>query len=232
MFTPASIFHRWVSRRMRRDWDRRARDNAFFYVDTANSDWSEQDIFESGRRIVAENVLNDMENICRGNSPDRMRVLDIGCGVGRITKALAETFQEVHGVDISGEMVVRARDLLSGTPNARVHQNSGSDLRVLGDLDFDFVFSFVVFQHIPDRSVIESYVREVARVLKPGGLFKFQVQGRPTARRYHRNSWFGASIESEQQARRLAERHGLEARYFHGASTQYFWLWFFKPEDV
>ena len=172
-----------------------------------------------------------MENVCRGKSPDRMRVLDIGCGVGRVTKALAEVFQEVHGVDISGEMVEQAQRYLAEPPHAHVHQNSGSDLKVLGELQFDFVFSFVVFQHIPERAVIESYVREVARVLKPGGLFKFQVQGRPAARWYHRNSWFGASIESEEEARRLAERSGLEARLLQGAGTQYFWLWFFKPEE-
>ena len=216
---------------MRRDWDRRARENAFHYVDTGQDRWSEEEIFQSGRRIVEQHVLNDMENVCRGKPPDRMRALDIGCGIGRVTKALAQTFQEAHGVDVSGEMVARARSYLARTPNAHVHRNSGADLQVVGELKFDFVFSFVVFQHIPSLAVIESYIREAGRVLKPGGLFKVQVQGRPAARWYHRNSWFGASIGSEEEARRLAERCGLEARYFHGAGTQYFWLWLFKPEN-
>ena len=227
-----SIVQRWVRRRMRVDWDRRARENAFFYVDTANPNWSEQEIFRSGELIVESEILGDMENICRGKSPEQMRVLEIGCGVGRITRALANVFHEVHGVDISAEMVARARRFLASVPNAHIHQNSRADLKPLGTRDFDFAFSFVVFQHIPSLSIIEDYVREAGRVLKPGALFKLQVQGRPAARWYHRNSWFGASISSEQQARRLAERCGFEARHFRGAGTQYFWLWLFKKEET
>ena len=52
---------------------------------------------------------------------------------------------------------------------------------MLGELRFDFTFSFVVFQHIPSKAMIENYVRETARVLRPGGLFKFQLQGDPSA---------------------------------------------------
>ena len=51
------------------------------------------------------------------------------------------------------------------------------DLSVLPDLEFDFAFSSIVFQHIPSRDIIENYVREVHRLLRPGALFKFQVQG-------------------------------------------------------
>ena len=66
----------------------------------------------------------------------------------------AGIFGEVHGVDVSGEMIARGRQLLAGVPNVHLHRNSGVDLLVLGDLRFDFAFSFIVFQHIPSQAII------------------------------------------------------------------------------
>jgi hypothetical protein len=92
--------------------------------------------------------------------------------------------------------------------------------------EFDFAYSNIVFQHIPSRDVIESYVGEVHRLLRPGALFKFQVQGFPLENRPD-DTWNGASF-SDQEACAMAERNGFEPRYRHGADTQYFWLWYFK----
>ena len=71
----------------------------------------------------------------------------------------------------------QARQGLADRPNAYVYQNNGCDLGVVPPLEFDFAYSAIVFQHIPSREIIESYVGEVHRLLRPGGLFKFQVQG-------------------------------------------------------
>src|ERR1044071_9250880 len=162
--------------KMQRDWDERELENARYYVNTERQDWTDDDFFRSGERTVAEEVLTDMINICQGKDPKQMRVLEIGCGAGRITRALAGLFGEAHGVDVSGEMVAKARAALADRPNAFVYQNNGKDLKVVGDRVFDFAFSTIVFQHIPSYQVIESYVREVYRLLRPGALFKFQVQ--------------------------------------------------------
>ena len=72
---------------------------------------------------------------------------------------------------------VRRNWRLRDRPNAFVYQNNGKDLTVVPALAFDFAFSSIVFQHIPSRDMIENYVREVHRLLRPGALFKFQVQG-------------------------------------------------------
>ena len=213
-------------RKMRREWDQRALENALHFVATGKKDWSLDEFIESGRATVENEILTDMENICQGRDPRRMRVLEIGCGAGRILRALAHVFGEVHGVDISGEMLKVARDLLAGCPNAFVHQNNGMDLSVLGNLPFDFAFSFIVFQHIPSKAVIENYVREVNRLLRPGALFKFQVEGVP-GKAPRNDTWFGAPF-SERDALEMAERSNFEARYHTGAGTQYFWLWFFR----
>lgn len=220
----------------------RARENARHFIVTYKEQWSDEEFFASGVQTVEEEILNDMTNVCRGMAPKEMRVLEIGCGAGRVTRALAEVFGEVHGVDVSGEMIERARPALAAFPNAHVYRNNGMDLSVVPDLPFDFAFSFIVFQHIPSHQIVENYVREVHRLLRPGGLFKFQVMGGgatpPRARLpfYRRssqpdpnNTWEGAPF-SEEAVLEMAKRCGFECRHRIGAEDQYFWLWFFKGE--
>lgn len=230
---------------MRRDWDQRARENARYYVATGRENWGDEEFFRSGQLEVENQILNDLENICQGKNPRKMKVLEIGCGAGRVTRALAAFFGEVYAVDISAEMVAQARRALEGFPNAHVFQNDGKDLAVVGCAleggwfrrlyrrlrgthgHVDFAFSCIVFQHIPSREIIENYVREVHGLLRPGGLFKFQVQGYPEVETRPDDSWVGVSF-TEEQARDMAERCGFEMRYNHGAGDQYYWLWFFK----
>lgn len=213
--------------KMREDWDQRARENARHYVNTSNDAWTDEEFFASGERTVAEEILTDMGNICQGKAPGEMRVLEIGCGAARVTTALAKLFGEVHAVDVSGEMVQLAAETLRDYPRAFVYQNNGKDLKVVPELEFDFAFSSIVFQHIPSREIIENYVREVHRLLRPGGLFKFQVQGDSTMETQPDDTWLGAAF-SERQAVDMGFRCGFEPRYRYGAGEQYFWLWFFK----
>jgi len=213
--------------RMREDWDQRARENARHYVDTARAHWSDNEFFASGERTVSEEIRTDMINICQGKPESAMRVLEIGCGAGRVTRALAKLFGEVHAVDVSGEMVSLASQAVRDYPNAFVYQNNGQDLTIVRNLPFDFAFSCIVFQHIPSREIIENYVREVHRLLRPGALFKFQVQGASGMAVKPDDTWEGVSF-SENQAAEMARRCGFELRYHHGAGEQYFWLWFFK----
>ncbi len=222
---PMSIEQQLV--KMQMDWDERAKENARYYVATGNENWTDAGFFASGERTVAEEVLTDMGNICQGKDPREMRVMEIGCGAGRVTRALAKLFGEVHAVDVSGEMVRQARQAVEGFSNAHIYQNNGKDLAVLPDLPFDFAFSSIVFQHIPSRAIIENYVQEVARLLRPEALFKFQVQGDSSLNTAADDTWLGVPF-SERQALDMAYRCGFDPRYRHGAGEQYFWLWFFK----
>ena len=122
-----------------------------------------------------------------------------------------------------------------------MYRNNGMDLSVVPDLPFDFALSFIVFLYIPSHQIVENYVREVHRLLRPGGLFKFQVMGggaaRPRKARlpFHRRSnrpdpndtWQGAKF-SEEAVLEMAKRCGFECRHQIGSHEQYFWLWFFK----
>src|SRR5215831_7911326 len=140
--------------RMRRDWDRRALQNARHYVVTGKNQWSDEEFYRSGEVTLREEILNDLDNICQGKDPKEMRMLEIGCGAGRVTRAFAGMFGEVWGVDISREMVRQAREACAAFPHVRIVQNNGKDLRAVqspwqgwlrrkAPLEFDFAFSFM-----------------------------------------------------------------------------------------
>jgi ubiquinone/menaquinone biosynthesis C-methylase UbiE len=219
-----------IASKMRTEWDERARENARFYVNTASTEWSDDEFFETGERNIEQYILTDMGNICQGKPPEQMSVLEIGCGAGRLTRALARVFGRVYAVDVSPEMIQIAKDKLAAQPNVHLYNNNGVDLTALPDVTFDFAFSYIVFQHIPSFEVLLSYCREVARRLRPGGLFKFQVQGCKEPG-LQTDTWIGVGV-SESDAAELARASGFEHRYSNGIGTQYYWLWFFKLPDA
>jgi ubiquinone/menaquinone biosynthesis C-methylase UbiE len=214
-------------RKMERDWDQRAQENARHFVASLKKQWNDEEFYQSGQRVVNEEILSDRKNVCQGKDPGQMRVLEIGCGTGRVTRALAKAFGDVHSVDVSSAMIEAARRALRDFPNVHLYKNNGMDLSVLPEVEFDFAFSNIVFQHIPSKAIIENYIREVHRVLRPGALFKFQVQGDTTLISGPDDTWVGAPI-SDREAVEMALRCGFEPRYRHGAGEQYFWLWYFK----
>src|SRR5689334_17919649 len=151
---------------MREDWDRRARENAEYYIHTGSGEWDDREFFRSGEINVANEIMPDMYRICGGSrSPRDLNALEIGCGVGRMTRMMARIFRHVTAVDVSPEMVQRAKTNLKGLDNVKVVLGDGATLSALKDSSYDFAFSFIVFQHIPTAEVIASYCREVYRVL-------------------------------------------------------------------
>jgi ubiquinone/menaquinone biosynthesis C-methylase UbiE len=213
---------------MEQDWDARAREAAEYYIATGNREWNRDEFFEAGAVNVDNDILSDAKIICQGKKLNRMRMVEIGCGIGRMTRAMAGLFGEVHAVDISAEMIALAKQNLSDLRNVFLYKNSGRDLQELPESSFDFAFSFIVFQHIPDLAVIENYVREVYRCLRPGAVFKFQAQGYTDIQTAPDDTWVGAPI-GLADAQALARRCGFAMIRSSGEGTQYFWLWFRKP---
>ena len=216
---------------MRDDWDRRARDNAQHYIESSRESWDDREFFRSGEIHVADFVMKDMHRICGDNrSPLDLTILEIGCGVGRMTRMLTRIFGRVTAVDVSREMIDRASANLADVKNLTLAVCDGATLTGIGDASHDFAFSFIVFQHIPSIEVIGSYCGEVYRVLRPGSLFKFQVNGcLPASNDHHTaDTWMGVPV-SVEDARDLARSAGFLHEKNHGAGTQYFWLSFRKP---
>ena len=162
--------------RMRSFWDEKARENPTYYVSSYRpydeQDWDE---FWKWGETLAQRFLDESGIPFTGQE----RMLEIGCGVGRMTQYFAGRFAEVHALDVSPEMIARARERLAGRANVQLHVGNGLDLRGFADGQFDFVFSYITFQHIPRAAITAKYIREAGRVLKPGGHFYFQVNNLP-----------------------------------------------------
>ncbi|MDQ6885420.1 MAG: class I SAM-dependent methyltransferase [Candidatus Dormibacteraeota bacterium] len=105
------------------------------------------------------------------------RALDFGCGVGRLTQALAAHFGEVVGVDISSKMLEVARAHNAHGDRCRYVVNDTTDLRQFPDGQFDLVYSNITLQHVPAR-YSKTYIGEFLRVLAPGGVAVFQIPGK------------------------------------------------------
>ena len=110
-------------------------------------------------------------------------MLEIGCGIGRMTARLAELFGSVIALDVSPEMLDRARDALAGRTNVRYVLGSGSDLAMVDAASVDVVFSYIVLQHVPTVAGQLEYLRETRRVLRPGGAAAIQIRSATAAAR-------------------------------------------------
>jgi ubiquinone/menaquinone biosynthesis C-methylase UbiE len=105
----------------------------------------------------------------------RKSALDFGCGVGRMARSLASHFESYTGVDISEPMIAQAREWNFDCTQCRFILNTTGDLRVFDNASFDLIHSRFVLQHLPSRALVESYLRDFIRILKPGGLLVFQL---------------------------------------------------------
>lgn len=162
---------------MHGEWNKRAEKNAYHWVVSSQENWDKDAYYREGDRDIAAHVVPLLKK--KQIDPTRATALDIGCGTGRLCRALAAHFHKVIGIDISDVMIEKAKADNAAYENIDFVQTQGSDLGTIDDESVDFVFSFLVFQHIPDRRVIANYFREIQRVVRPGGHAKFQVRGTP-----------------------------------------------------
>ena len=133
----------------------------------------------------------------------------------------------VCGVDVSSVMVKKGREYLGSRENVSLFVNNGSDLRVLGDRRFDFALSLLTFQHIPSKAVIENYICETSRVLRPGALFKIEVQGYGPLQTRRDDTWLGVALTPEEVTA-MADSCGFQHRHSYNVGSQYSVHWLFK----
>ncbi len=214
---------------MREEWNERAREDAHYYVAFGRREQDDEEFFATAADVVRD-LDTEIKRFDSAVPVKSRRALEIGCGPGRLLRPMAQRFAEVHGVDVSDEMIARAKHNLRHTPNAFPRHASGSDLAAFESNSFDFVYSFAVFQHIPSAEVVFSYLRETVRVLKPGGIARLQINGLPkTAREY--TTWSGVRISAEE-VHAFAREHGMQLLSLSGIETQYMWTTWRKPATV
>jgi tRNA (mo5U34)-methyltransferase len=201
-----------TSAEMARAWDERAGEDALFYI-ASGASASAEEFRRSGVRELDEYVLDGVD-LARSAS-----VLEIGCGIGRLLAPLSARVAEAHGVDVSPAMVARAREFCADRPNVSLAATDGT-LAGVADDSVDFVFSFLVFQHVPDAETIERYLRESKRVLAPGGLVRFQVDGRWRLLGTP-DTYDGVKLRGPEVRRMVADA-GLELLREWGEETHYY----------
>ncbi|MGC2743588.1 MAG: class I SAM-dependent methyltransferase [Candidatus Angelobacter sp.] len=164
---------------LQRNWEGLAQADPLWAICTdpgkRNSQWKKEEFFATGRKEI-EAVLAYAAMIGLGIDKT-LPALDFGCGVGRLTRALAEHFPECVGVDISPTMINLAREINRDLPNCRFQMNEDIRLKSLPDNYFGFIYTSLVLQHIAEPCSHE-YIAELIRVLAPNGALIFQVPER------------------------------------------------------
>ena len=146
---------------MRDDWNRRASQDAWYAIDTMTQHGDMASFYSRSAELVP--VLCDPVIELLGIQAENEIVLEIGCGIGRLFPGMSQRFREVWGIDISAVMVAEGEK--NCPVEARWFVGDGSALTGIGDSAVGHVISFEVFQHVPRLSFIESYFREIFRVL-------------------------------------------------------------------
>jgi SAM-dependent methyltransferase len=223
--------------RMRKFWDERAREDAFHFVDNREPyrEADEERFWREGERDL-DTLLGTLELQVRLDD----HVIDVGCGIGRLTRALAPRAAHVTGLDISPAMLARAQELNPHLNNVTWLLGDGASLTGVPDGSVDGVVSHVVLQHIPSPKVQLGYVAEFARVLRPGGWAAFGLstdprvhERKPASRRdlfralagrtpagQDEPEWLGAAVPLDALGA-AAQQAGLVLERIEGANTQF-----------
>lgn len=175
------------SHRTRRDlkavrdtWDHLGRRDPYWAVLTnpgkEGGRWDLEEFFATGGEEIEE-LLHAVGHLL----PARRRALDFGCGVGRLSQALAEHFDRVDGVDVAPSMVALAEEHAASPETSRrvserctFHLNQRPDLHLFEDGTFDLAYSNITLQHMR-AGLAKVYMGELLRVLAPDGIAVFQL---------------------------------------------------------
>ncbi|MGA3315845.1 MAG: class I SAM-dependent methyltransferase [Candidatus Korobacteraceae bacterium] len=149
-------------------WEEKAQENAPWYIsscrDYHNPDLT--DFWTSG-----EKVWTLLKQTIGYTPKPTDAVVDIGCGIGRLIRAISPEVGHVYGFDIAKQMLEKAKGL--ELPNSTFLETEGNSLRPLQDNSCDLVLAYCVFQHLPSTDVLQQYLAEMVRVSR--GMIAFTM---------------------------------------------------------
>ena len=222
---------------MERFWDARAREDPYFFVDSRLEYRSpDEPAFWSGGVQALDHLLAALEADLRPTDV----AIDIGCGLGRLTRPLAARTSRVIAIDVSSRMLAEAQQLNAELESVRWVHGDGQSLKPVLDSSVDACISHVVFRHIPDPNITLGYVREMGRVLRPGGFAAFELSNDPAPHRQNRSSpgerlarllhrapagvtdeaWLGSHVELNELSR-VAGEAGMLTERVSGEGTEF-----------
>ncbi|MFO0680916.1 MAG: class I SAM-dependent methyltransferase [Sandaracinus sp.] len=129
--------------------------------------------YEGGRDRGYHALVDDIEASLVIPHARGKRVLEVGCGTGLVLARIAPVAERAVGVDLSPGMLAKARER-----GLEVHEGSATALPFEAE-SFDVVCSFKVLAHVPD---LPQALREVSRVLRPGGIALLELYNRRSLR--------------------------------------------------
>lgn len=209
----------------KKKWNVLAEENGKYYIVSKEGKSITDEKFRTlGQQNYTELVASDpVVKEALGDFSDK-KALEIGCGIGRVTEFFATDFAQITGLDISDKMVENARERLSHIPNINFIATDGMHYPI-PDQSIDFVFSYIVFQHMPSVEVVKENFKEIRRVLKDTGLAKIQVRG---GNKVLKGSWYyGPSFRSNNMHQMMAEL-GLEIVKEGDDSIKRYFVWLKK----
>ena len=162
---------------MQKNWEGLARKDALWAILTTRSrgQWHVEEFFRTGEQQV-NNLMVKIDTLHLPVS--RKTALDFGCGVGRLTQALANHFESVSAVDISPTMIELARKFNRHGEKCKFYLNETDQLPMFKDQSFDLIYSMLTLQHMQEKYVLR-YLSEFLRTLAKGGLLVFDLPSPP-----------------------------------------------------
>jgi SAM-dependent methyltransferase len=164
--------------RLQQVWEAHAQEDPLWAIISTptkrGGQWDLNEFLATGKHEIAE-LLKTLA--AHDIAFDPAAALDFGCGVGRLSQALAGHFESVCGVDISPTMIDTAEKLNQFPTTCRYFVNAADDLRLFHDGQFTFIYSNVVLQHIHPQ-ISRRYIAEFGRITRPGGVVVFQLPSR------------------------------------------------------
>src|SRR3990167_747798 len=159
---------------LQKNWNVFGKNDPFWAIlthpDKKGRKWKTEEFFETGTREI-DGIMKYAKQL---NTISYKKALDFGCGVGRLTQALANYFDDVCGVDIAPSMIDLANRYNKYDKKCRYYLNTIDDLRLFDDNSFDFIYSSIVLQHMkPEYS--KNYIKEFLRTIAPRGTIIFQM---------------------------------------------------------
>jgi ubiquinone/menaquinone biosynthesis C-methylase UbiE len=146
--------------------------------------------------------------------PENPKVVDVGCGVGRDVKYLLDKGIETFGVDISREMLNKAKEVCPTGQFLLMDMNSLAFLKE----NFDGVWACASAFHIPKR-LIGNVLQEFNRILNKGGLIFLSVQ-ESEVEQFHEPEGRYFAFYQREDFRGLLKEHGFEVVHFEARSAK------------
>jgi 2-polyprenyl-3-methyl-5-hydroxy-6-metoxy-1,4-benzoquinol methylase len=128
--------------------------------------WKLYEFFKTGEKAVSS-IMDYIKSI--KIDLNKEKALDFGCGIGRLTQALANYFDQVYGIDIAPSMIRLANKYNKYRNICQYLLNERADLALFSADTFDFIYSVLTLQHMEPK----------LRILKPNGLIVFQLLSEP-----------------------------------------------------